>query len=38
VLEGLRVNGRTLSEYRVAVGEQRFYLSSNTPVPQPPEE
>jgi len=30
VLEGLLVDGRMVSEYRVAPGEPRFYLSSNS--------
>lgn len=38
VLEALLVDGRTPSEYRVAVGEQRFYLSSNSAAREPPEE
>jgi Peptidase family M23/Bacterial Ig-like domain (group 2) len=38
VLEQLLVNGRKLTEYRVAAGEQRFYLSSNAAAREPPEE
>jgi hypothetical protein len=37
VLEALRVDGRAPSEYRVAAGDQRFYLSSNTVARGPPE-
>jgi Peptidase family M23/Bacterial Ig-like domain (group 2) len=36
VLEGLLVSGRRLTDYRVAVGEQRFYYSSNAAAHHPP--